>query len=183
MQPTQSDKATAWYCVVSRRKHEYIAAAQLAEQQQVRVFAPRIRFKRPMRSGAMWATEALFPSYFFAKFGPSSLRRVHHAPQVRGVVHFGDSWPTVPDQTIEELEKMVGGQEIHVIYPEVSAGDDVKIIEGTFHGFEAVVTRVMPARERVAVLLDFLGRQTVVELSGAALIKNAPQREVLFKAA
>jgi transcriptional antiterminator RfaH len=183
MQPTPPQEATAWFCLVSRRKHEYIAAAQLAEQQAVKVFAPRIRFRRPTRNGPQWTTEALFPSYFFARIGPSSLRRVHHAPQVRGVVHFGDSWPTVPDQTIEELEKMVGGGEIHVISPAISTGDEVKIIEGTFHGFEAVVRQVMPARERVAVLLDFLGRQTVVEIDSGALIKNCQQRESLFKAA
>jgi len=136
-----------------------------------------------MRHGPQWTTEALFPSYFFAKIGPSLLRRVHHAPQVRGIVHFGNSWPTVPDQTIAELEKMVGGGEIHVISPDVSAGDAVKIVEGSFHGFEAVVTQVMPARERVAVLLDFLGRQTAVELNSGALIKKAEQRESLFNAA
>ena len=183
MQPTQTDAETAWFCLVSQRKHEYIAAAQLADQQRVRVFAPRIRFRRPTRHGPQWATEALFPGYFFAKIEPSSLRRVHHAPQVRGIVHFGNSWPTIPDQTIAELEKTVGGVEVRVISPEVSPGDEVKIIEGSFNGFEAVVTRVMPARERVAVLLDFLGRQTVVELDSGALLKDAEQRELLFKAA
>jgi len=176
-------ETTAWFCLISRPKHEYIAAAQLAEQQAVKVFAPRIRFRRPTRHGPQWATEALFPNYFFAKIGLSSLRRVHHSPQVRGIVHFGDSWPTVPDVAIEELEKTLGGGEIHVISPAVSAGDKVKIIEGTFHGFEAVVTQVMPSRKRVAVLLDFLGRQTVVELKSGALIKNAAQREFLFQAA
>jgi transcriptional antiterminator RfaH len=183
MQLTQHPEATAWFCLVSRRKHEYIAAAQLAEQQAVKVFAPRIRFRRPTRNGPRWATEALFPSYFFAKIGPSSLRRVHHSTQVRGIVHFGDSWPTVSDQTIEELEKMVGGREIHVIEPALAAGDEVKIIEGAFRGFEAVITQVMPARKRVAILLDFLGRQTVVQINGGALIKNAEQRELLFNAA
>jgi transcriptional antiterminator RfaH len=183
MQPTPSHEATAWFCLVSRRKHEYIAAAQLAEQQAVEVFAPRIRFRRPTRNGPRWATEALFPSYFFARIGLSSLRRVHHSPQVRGIVHFGDSWPTVPDLAMEALLKTLGGGEIHVISPAVSAGDKVKIIEGTFHGFEAVVTQVMPARNRVAVLLDFLGRQTVVELNSGALITNAEQRESLFQAA
>jgi transcriptional antiterminator RfaH len=173
----------AWFCLVSKRKHEYIAAAQLAEQQAVRVFAPRIRFRRPTRNGPQWITEALFPSYFFAKIDPSSIRRVRHAPQVRGIVHFGNSWPTVPDQTIEELEKRVGGGKVHVITPELSAGDAVKVSEGAFHGFEAVVAQVMPARQRVAVLLDFLGRQTVVEFNSGALIRNAKHRELLFKAA
>jgi transcriptional antiterminator RfaH len=183
MQLTQLEEASAWFCLISQPKHEYIAAAQLAERQGVKVFAPRIRFRRPQRhKGPIWATEALFPSYFFAKISPASIRLVHHSPQVRGIVHFGNSWPTVPDQTIEELERTVGGAQIHVISSEFSSGDEVKIIKGTFQGFEAVVTRVMPARERVAVLLDFLGRQTVVELDNEAVIKDAEQRELLFKA-
>jgi transcription antitermination factor NusG len=36
---------------------------------------------------------------------------------------------------------------------------------------EGVITRVIPARQRVAVLLDFLGRQTAVELPAEQLIK------------
>jgi len=183
MQLAPNDEATAWYCLASRQKHEHIAAAQLAQHQKVKVFAPRIRFRRPTRLGPAWATEALFPSYFFARIAPSQLRRAHCAPEVRGVVHFGNSWPAVPDQVIEALENRVGGGEIRVISPEVSAGDEDRIIEGAFHGFEAVVTRVMPALERVAVLLDFLGRQTVVELGNGTIVKNAEQRAWLFKAA
>jgi hypothetical protein len=37
------------------------------------------------------------------------------------------------------------------------------------HGLQALVTRVMPSKQRVAVLLDFLGRQTVVELDRDAV--------------
>jgi len=169
---------------MSRRKSEHIAAAQLAEQEAVRVFSPRIRFRcRPSPNGRKWTTEALFPSYFFAKIAPSSLRRVHYAPQVRGIVHFGNSWPTIPDRTIDELEKMLGTQKVHVIATPVSAGDKVEIIEGTFRGFEAIVSQVMSANERVAIMLDFLGRQTVVQINGEALLKTTERRGSLFKAA
>jgi transcriptional antiterminator RfaH len=183
MQSTESQEKAAWFCLRSRRKHEYIAAAQLAELQGVKVFAPRIRFRRPTHTGLQWTTEALFPSYFFARIGPSMLRRSHYATHVRGIVHFGNSWPTIPDQTIEELEKRLGGGQVHVIVASVSAGDEVEIIEGIFRGFEAVVTQVMPARKRVAILLDLLGRQTVVEMKSDAIFKNVEQRESVFRAA
>jgi hypothetical protein len=45
---------------------------------------------------------------------------------------------------------------------------------------KAVVTRVMPARQRVAVLLEFLGRQTAVELESAAVIREGDQRQGLL---
>jgi transcriptional antiterminator RfaH len=183
MIPEQIEQPAAWFCLVAQPKCEHLAAAQLAERQGLKVFAPRIRFRRPNRGkGPIWTTEALFPGYFFANVDPAALRQVHHAPNVRGIVHFGDSWPSIPDQTIEELIRTVGEAEIHIIDPELSAGDQVKIVEGNFQGFEAVVARVMPARERIAVLLDFLGRQTVVELENAAVVKGEEQRQVLFRA-
>jgi hypothetical protein len=46
-------------------------------------------------------------------------------------------------------------------------------------GLQAVVSRLMPARDRVAVLLDFLGQQTIVEVDREQLIvdsKNRPWR-------
>jgi len=183
MHPAHNDVETEWFCLISQPKHEHIAAAQLADQHGIEVFAPRIRFRRPTRNGPVWVTEALFPNYFFAKVGRASVRRVHHAREVRGIVHFGNSWPSIPSQTIEELKRTVGSANIHVISTEFTSGDEVKIIEGSFYGFEAVVSRVISAHQRVAVLLDFLGRQTVVELDIAALVKNTEQRELLFKAA
>jgi transcription antitermination factor NusG len=49
-----------------------------------------------------------------------------------------------------------------------------------FHGLRAVITRVMPSRERVAVLLEFLGRQTTVELPGEALIRDMDERRLVL---
>jgi transcription antitermination factor NusG len=60
-----------------------------------------------------------------------------------------------------------------VIQKPFQTGDTVQISAGAMCGLEAVVTRVMPARQRVAVLLDFLGRQTTVELDCSQLALSA----------
>jgi transcription antitermination factor NusG len=44
-------------------------------------------------------------------------------------------------------------------------GDEVTVLDGPFKGLRAVVTRIMPAKERVAVLLDLLGTQREVEVT------------------
>lgn len=166
-----------WFCLHSQPKHEHIAAAHLRQFAEVAVFLPRIRFKRATRRGAAWATEALFPGYFFARFDwRTSLRRVRHARGVRGVVHFGDRWPTIPDEVIEELRRAVGENELHVIAAEFAPGDAVQIAEGTLRGLRAVVSRVMPGRERVAVLMEFLGRQTMIEVPADYLVKEGEGR-------
>jgi transcription antitermination factor NusG len=81
------------------------------------------------------------------------------------VVHFGHRWPSIPDSVIAELRAIVGDAEIKILTPELNAGDSVEVATGVFQGFQALVARVTPRRQRVSVLLDFLGRQTAVELS------------------
>ncbi len=65
---------------------------------------------------------------------------------------------------------------MHVLMDELHPGETVEISGGAFDGLEGVVTRVMPGRERVAVLLEFLGRQTSVELSSEGVIRETEQR-------
>jgi transcriptional antiterminator RfaH len=156
----------AWFCVRTHPKHEHIAAAQLRYEQDVEVFLPRIRYRRATRCGPAWVCEALFRDYVFARFDlAAALRRVRHARSVYGVVHFGDRWPAVPNQVIAKLREAMAGTEIRVIDDTLQPGDAVQIAEGAMCGLEAVVTRVMPAKQRVAVLLEFLGRQTTVEVA------------------
>jgi len=176
-----SEYRPAWFCVRSQPKHEHIAAAHLKGDPDLEVFLPRIRFKRATRRGPVWFTEALFPNYLFARFDLAAcLRRVCHAWGVRGVVHFGDRWPIVPEAVIEELRVSLGGDPVHVIREELQPGESVQIAGGVFHGLRAVITRVMPSRERVAVLLEFLGRQTTVELPSEALIRDVNERKLVL---
>jgi len=179
--PLEAVLSPAWFCLKSQPKHEHIAAAQLRQEMQFEVFLPRIRFKRSTRVGQVWVTEALFPGYLFARFDLlESLRRVQSCRGVRGVVHFGDRWPAIPPETIQELQLRLGEEKVRVLTPEFAPGDRVKITGGAFHGLEALVSKVLSGRERVAVLLEFLGRQTTVEVSREALLPAAEQRKLLF---
>src|ERR1039457_2085036 len=163
----------AWYCLRSQPKHEHIAASQLALEPGMEVYLPRIRFRRPTRNGPMWFTEALFPNYLFARFDLAlHLRQVNAARGVRRVLHFGSLWPTIPEAAIAELRAAIGDDEVHVINDELQIGETVRIAGGVFHGLAALVTRVVPGRERVAVLLEFLGRQTPLEIPRGALIRD-----------
>ena len=172
--------SAAWFCLRTLPKHEHIAAAQLRQEADTEIFLPRIRFQRPTRCGLAWVTEALFQNYLFAKFDlVASLRRVQAARGVRSVVHFGGRWPTVPEDAIRELQAAMNEGDLRIVQDSLRPGDTVQIAEGAMCGLEAVVSRVMPARQRAAVLLDFLGRQTTVELDRNQLIlaeQDGPRR-------
>jgi transcriptional antiterminator RfaH len=164
----------AWFCVQTQPKREQIAASNLRQDAQVDVFLPRIRYRHSTRRGPAWVTEALFPGYLFARFPLASLlRRVQSLRGVRGVVHFGHRWPSIPDPLITELRSMVGDAEVKILSPDLNAGDTVEVATGVFQGFQALVARVIPRRQRVSILLDLLGRQTAVELNRNELVQDS----------
>lgn len=175
--------AASWFCLRSQPKHEHIAAAHLKQMEGVEVFLPRVRFQRATKQGLVWATEALFPNYLFARFDwHANLRQVQAARGVSGVVHFRDRWPVIEESVIADLRQAFGVEELHTIPSTLRPGDSVEIGEGAMRGLRAVVSRVMPGRERVAVLLEFLGRQTTIEVPVNFVIKEGDVRERAFGA-
>jgi len=170
-----------WFCVRSKPKSEHIAARHL-EEVGIEVFLPRIRFQRLTRRGKVWFTEALFPGYFFSRFNwASSFRNVCGTNGVTTIVHFGENWPRIPAQAIEELQRFFGTKSLRELQPELNVGDEVKIASGPFQGLVAVVNKVLPAPERIRVLLDFLGRQTSVEVNVASIIPVAEPRSLALQ--
>ncbi len=155
----------AWYCLRSQPKHEHIAAATLRKIEGVEVFCPRIRLRKITPRGAVWFVEALFPNYLFAKFELTPLKtQVQYSQGVSSILHFGGRLPSIDEAVINELRKEMNHEEIQVIPDIPQVGSKVKIAEGAFKGIIAVVREVMPAKERVRLLLDFLGRSSEVQL-------------------
>lgn len=167
----------AWFCVRSRPKHEHITAAYFREKLGIEVYLPRVRFKRNTVRGLIWFEEALFPTYLFARFNLlECFCQVHHGHGARGIVHFGNHWPTIPESWIDELRQTIHDDEPHVLGEMFEPGDAVVICRGPLVQLEGVVTRVMPGKMRVAVLLEFLGRQTMVEFGMSDLLKTEEGR-------
>ena len=161
----------AWYCLRSQPKHEHIAAAHLRMLDGVTVFCPRIRFKRATRQGLVWVTEAMFPGYLFARFELAEMhRQVRCAYGVSDIVRFGDRYPAIEDEALAQLRDHTGVAEVKELIYELSQGDEVKIVRGAFVGLEAIVTKVLPAKQRVKVLMDFLGRKIEAEVEHSSVL-------------
>ncbi|HEX6564592.1 MAG TPA: transcription termination/antitermination NusG family protein [Chthoniobacterales bacterium] len=161
---SKNEADSAWYCLYSRRKQEHVAAARVRLLGSIPVFCPRIRFRRQTRGGGtVMVTEAMFPGYFFARFSLGEmLPQVRSAHGVSSIVRFGDWYPVIDDTVIEQLRDKTG-DDIAELLPEFTPGDSVRLTEGPLAGLEAVITQVLPGKERVRVLLEFLGRETVTE--------------------
>jgi transcriptional antiterminator RfaH len=156
----------AWYCIRTHPKHEHIAAANLRQLPNVEVFNPQLRFLRCTARGRVRSTEPLFPNYLFARFVLEvSLDKIRFTPSVTRVLSFGDRVPSIPDNVITELRHNLADNEQHVFTDVPLQGEEVEIVDGPFQGARAIVTRIMPAKQRVQVLMDVLGQSTVTELN------------------
>lgn len=172
--PAAEVSGPKWYCLRSRPKHEHIAAAHLRQCEEVEVFCPRVRIQRSTRRGLVWFTEALFPNYLFARFEMARWQaRVRSSQGVGGIVHFGDYVPEVPARAVEDLRAFMEDSELKTVSFSLVEGDDVEIVEGPFRGQNGIVKQLLPARERVKVLLELLGGVTEVDLCLTAVFKEA----------
>ena len=166
-----------WFCLKTQPKHEHLAATALRRQVEIRCFSPRVRFRKPTRRGAVWFVEAMFPGYVFAEFNfARQHRQVEYSSGVQGVVRFGDQVATVDPVLIASLQEKAGEDEVVTFNPEIEVGQSVQIAEGPFQGVEALVTRLMPARERIRVLLEFLGRSIEMEVPTPKVLPVASPR-------
>ncbi|HEY1123897.1 MAG TPA: transcription termination/antitermination NusG family protein [Haloferula sp.] len=173
MSPPPPSEA-AWYCLKTQTKREAIAAAHLRELEGVEVFCPLLRYRKATRRGKVWWVEALFPGYLLARFHlRTDERAVMYSQGVRGLVRFGEKVPEVPDDFVELLRQEVakqGEKEVLTVVPRIAEGEEVELAHGPLGGVKATVVEVLPARERVRVLLEFLGREQVVEVDLFSLL-------------
>lgn len=150
----------AWYCLRTQRKREHIAAGALLHQVEgIEVFCPRISQVKRTRTGKKRFLEAMFPSYLFARFAYSEqYRQVIHTQGVSGLVENGDQ-RVIPTPVIEALRASIPGELIEVADPSIEPGARIAILSGGLKGLNGTVIAQLPAKERVEVLLEFLGRE------------------------
>lgn len=162
-----------WYCVKARPRQERAAKVALVSEGGIEVFCPMLRFERARKSGRVRVREAMFPGYLFARFCyESQYRLVGTSNGVSTIVSFGGIPAVVPDEIIHELRSSVADGETIEIPTTLSVGEEVQVVEGPFQGIRAIVTRVMPARARVTVLLELLGMEREVEVAEKAVLPD-----------
>jgi len=173
MEKLPENDGLAWYCLRSQLKREHIAASVLSSRLGLEVCFPRIKYRKKTSRGAVIFKEALFPGYFFAK-----LSRVEKLVQVRsmigvsGVVHFNQRYHPLPDVAVDELRQKMGSSGILIVREAYETGDPVTIVSGSFTGLNGLVHSYQPARERVIVLMDFLGKESKVAVKVSSVLPD-----------
>ena len=161
----------AWYCARTQPKHEHIAARDLAARLKLEVFNPRLKMERATRRGVVRVVEPLFPCYLFVRCHlADQVEMVRYATGISSLVHFGSKIPTVSDEVIEDLRRCFESEEPMAVRDPMRIGSEVRVAEGSLLGSQGIVVRLMPARQRVQILLDFLGQTTLAEVDRKSLV-------------
>jgi transcriptional antiterminator RfaH len=166
-----------WYCVRTQTKREHIAAQLLRTLEQVEVFCPRLRYRKATRRGKIWWIEPMFPGYILARFDLEAMERsVTFTQGVRGLVRFGNEIPSIPTSFVDAIRRQTvahsetADPECITLTPEILTGDEIEVAHGPLRGMHGTVVKILPAAERVRILLEFLGRPNVIEVDLFSLI-------------
>lgn len=174
--PTLTGEDPAWYCVRTQSKREHLAAKSLTQLEGIQTFCPRLKYRKATRRGKVWWVEAMFPGYIFAFFSRNEHEReVVHTPGVMKLLRFGDFVPEIPATFIAELIRQMqeqgdNAEDTLTLQPTVREGDEVEVAHGALEGYQGKVIEILPAIERVKILIEFLGNQQVVETDLFSLI-------------
>jgi transcription antitermination factor NusG len=163
-----------WYTIRSKPRKEEVLWNQLRAQ-DFEVFFPRLKVQ-PINPRAR-KLKPYFPGYMFVnvdldEVGISTFQWMPHAI---GLVSFDGTPATVPENLILAIKKRVeqiaaaGGE----VFDGLKPGDEVRISDGVFAGYEAIFDTRLPGSERVRVLIQMLSdRRLAVEMSAGQIQKK-----------
>lgn len=151
-----------WYVAQLKAARERVAIRGLSEQ-GFGSYYPQMQVTRARNGRWIEAPEAVFPLYLFLQSEPDP-HRWRAVNNTRGVIRLlGNDQPCrVADVEVEQLQQRErAGLLRHPQRRQIRSGDVVEFKLGTFVGLKGICQ--WTRRERIGVLLQILGGDTVVK--------------------
>ncbi len=156
----------AWYLIHSKPRQENVAKEQL-ERQGYETYLPLAPVRRRKRGRAYSVIAPMFPRYLFIYLSNETddWRPIRSTIGVSVLVKFGEVPAKLPNKLIEKLRDREDDEGIQVLENiEFSKGDQARIAEGPFEGFEGIY-QCRTGKDRVILLLKIAQNAVNIELS------------------
>jgi len=134
--------------------------------QKFNYYLPKIIIKKNNSSPK---EEVLFPGYIFVNTNFKNYSALKYTRGIKNIIKFGDSISYISDEEIKAMQMAEETSKINPVSSLIEIGQDVIIAEGSFKG-SIVKVCSLPSKERVGVLLSFLGKIRKVIISENDLI-------------
>ena len=99
-------------------------------------------------------------------------RMVAYGPGVSHIPMFGGTYVNINIETIDELKKSMQSKDSIDVMEPLKVGDTTCILTGSLHGLPVQVVKLMPADQRVIILMEFLGQKIEKTFPVAELEQN-----------
>ena len=114
--------------------------------------------------------EVLFPGYIFVNTSLENYSALKYTMGVKSVVTFGDNIACMSNEDIKAMKMAEQESKIDPVASQMQIGQDVMIKKGSLTG-SIVKVCSLPSKERVGVLLSFLGSLRRVTI---------PEKDLIF---
>ncbi|PUE09159.1 transcriptional activator RfaH [Limnohabitans sp. T6-5] len=162
---SESASLGRWYLAYTKPRQEQIAHTNL-EQQAFEAYLPLYKKFKKTEQGPIAQFEPMFPRYIL--FRPSkteqSISVVRSTKGVASIVRFGFEPALLHDDLVQRIRQLEQDRN-HATLQELSnlkVGQAVRLKHNALGGIEGLIQNV--SSKRVAVLLEILGRPTVVQV-------------------
>lgn len=160
----------SWYLIQSKPRQETLARENLERQGYI-TYLPIARVKRLKRGRSVSEPGPMFPMYLFIYLGQGSddWGPIRSTIGVAKLVKFGQIPASVPSRLVDMLRSREDESGIQILPTrDFQAGDRVRISEGPFEGYEAVIFS-SSAKERTVLLLKIIEHHIRLEIDTAQL--------------
>ena len=158
-----------WFAAYTHARKERWARANLWEL-GFDVYLPEYQRRRRHARRIDVVARPMFPRYLFVRQPPARAIPATHAATAKGVVdlvRIGRSYSTVPDQVIDEIRSLEGGDGfIHLGRSPLTPGQEIRIIAGSLRDHLGIF-RCQDDAQRVIILVNLLGRQIRAKVAAA----------------
>ncbi|PUE34241.1 transcription termination/antitermination protein NusG [Limnohabitans sp. Jir72] len=163
---TNKPTANRWYLAYTKPRQEQIALTNL-EQQAFEAYLPLYKKFKKTEQGPVALFEPMFPRYILFRPGKpeQSISVVRHTKGIASIVRFGFEPAMLNDELVQRI-RLLEQDRSHATMQELSnlkIGQAVRLKHTALGGVEGLIQSV--SSKRVAVLLEILGRPTLVQLA------------------
>ena len=161
-----SEQSEHWYALQTRVHRERVVEQRLQER-GVPTFLPTITEVRRWSDRKKKIEFPLFASYLFVKLSPTKVDRLR-VLCVDGVFRFvgtrGEATP-IPEEQIEAVRVLIGGQLTWSHHPFLKIGQRVRIRSGALQGIEGVLLS-RSGETTLVISVDAIQRSMAVRIDG-----------------
>jgi transcriptional antiterminator RfaH len=121
--------------------------------QNFEYYLPKITIKR-INSNSK--EEVLFPGYIFVNTSPENYSDLKYTKGIKNIIKFGNNISCISNEELKSIQIAEENSRIDPISSQIQIGQKAHISKGSFKG-NIVKICSLPSKDRVSVLLTFLG--------------------------